>query len=237
MNSKPYKISRIKLKPYENMSIYDVFLFKILSDMSDRIYLYVDDRSQDISTIRTVQKKIDDTLNILKRFDVKPPDTIIRYTDYYDTAWVYLHKLVQFKYTLLNYNVNQQDDDLDTFMRNNKIKIFLLPPKTNEPMNKYDFILYDSGWFRDILIEVIIDDAENVNYILDERTKDPSHNDMSRINRIVSDNLTDVLKFNRPVVVLTNIIENIEKLNKKLNMIPTINDLTFDQLFGRFGMI
>lgn len=120
-------------------------MIKILSDMANKLYLYVDDRSADA---QITQKMVDDMLNMLRKFNVKLPDVIIRYTDYYGTAWVYIHKLVQMKKALLNYNSSQRYDDLQNLSKTNKIKIFLVADSEDVNNNRYDNILYDNGWFR-----------------------------------------------------------------------------------------
>lgn len=268
------KIARIKLKPFEKINIYNVFMIKILTDMSDKLYLYVDDRTSDAQTI---QKMVDDTFNVLRKFNVKLPDVVIRYTDYYETAWVYLHRLVTMRKTLLNYNSSQRSDDLQVLLRTNKIKIFLMQdPTDTESKTRYDNILYDNGWFRDIFLETIIDDAEKIDYMIDDnvghngskivRTNPGSVSgdqssgtnkieptsmtgDFVKINRNLAQRLCEILKFNRPACVLTHVTDNVEILRsykQKVSAttvrdadtsitIPTLNDLTLDQI-GDMGI-
>jgi hypothetical protein len=232
-----HKIGRIKLKINSNISIYDIFIYKLLSDTTEKIYLYIDDRiigtASRSSGIGILQKKINEMLHILTKFNLKLPDKIIKYTDYYATAWIYLHRLVQKNEALLNYNVVHKNDDLQTILFTNKVKIFLVNTlDTNNIVNdRYNFILYDNGWFREIFIETIMDDAEQVTYILDERYMDNSSN-MSKVNKLLATKLKEVLKFNYAHAVLTNISETIEKLKTTISAYPTINDFTVDQIIS-----
>ena len=240
------KTARIKLKPFEKINIYIIFMVKILADMTDRLYLYVDDRT---SNPHTVQKMIDDMFNILRKFNVKVPDVVIRYTDYYETARVYLHRLVHMRKTLLNYNSDQRPDDLQTLLKTNKTKIFLIHDSDNmESRNRYDNILYDNGWFRDVFIEAIIDDAEKIDYLIDDirstNNNSPHKDKMAdthmsktgdfvKINNNLTLRLCEILNFNRPEYVLTNLTYNIENLkHHKNNPIPALNDLSLDQIIG-----
>lgn len=251
INANKNKTARIKLKPFEKINIYNIFMIKILTDMSDKLYLYVDDRTSDA---QIVQKMIDDIFNTLRKFNVKIPDIVIRYTDYYETAWVYLHRLVQMRETLLNYNSTQRADDLHALLKNNKMAIFLVQdPNDTESKTRYDNILYDNGWFRDIFIEAIIDDAEKIDYKLDDNgskmikndnigsnriidTQMPSAGDFVKINKTITTRLCDILKFNRPACVLTNITDNVENLKYWKNNVdpvdtsPTLNDLSLEQI-------
>ena len=72
------------------------------------------------------------------------PDNIIRYSDYYQIAWVYIHRLVKCKNVIIESNLNDlEGDDLQTITRNHRnIKIVL---KTNE-LSESNSVIYDNEW-------------------------------------------------------------------------------------------
>ena len=239
-NKKQNRTARIKLKSCDKLNIYDIYMIKILTTMATKIYLYIDDRTIDENTI---QKMISNTYDLLHKFDVKLPDVVIRYTDYYTIAWIYLHRLVMMGKTILNYNSSQCADDLQVFLSTNKIKIFLIPDPVDTDNNiQHNGILYDNGWFRDIFIEMIIDDAENVDYMIDEIKKMPTQNNFIKINKTFIQHVCNILKFKQPTCVLTQTQENIEilrtyeqKNSNTTKYILTLNDLTLDQI-GKIGI-
>jgi len=194
--------SRIKLKPLDKTSIYDIFIIKMLrdTDTSNELYIYVDDRT--ISPQDT-QKMIDDTINIFRLFDIKMPDTIIRYSDYYETAWIYLHRLITLNKAVLNYSTTSKPTDLYTMAKTKNIKIFY---NNIEQQNniRYDNILYDCGWFRDVFIETLIDYSERIDKIVDDEDKG------GFLSCLCKD-----LKFTLPERLFTNLVSTI-KHNKSL---------------------
>src|SRR5579872_3805448 len=154
--------SRFKMKPDGKISIYDIFIIKMLRDTTDELYLYVDDR---ITSSQNTQKGIDDIINILKLFDIKLPEMILRYTDYYETAWVYLHRLVTLNKALLNYSTVCRSSDLHMMTKSKNVKIFY---NNKDKNNRYNNILYDCEWYRDIFIEILMDYSERIDKIVDE---------------------------------------------------------------------
>jgi len=195
--------------------MWDLCVFKFLSDITDKLYLYVDDRTIDE---KTVQKNLNNVFELMKLFEIKKPDVVIRYTSYYEIAWIYLHRLVKLKKVVLDYNLSQRYNDHQVMMKTKKIKIFLL----SDNKNKYDYILYDDGWFRDVFIEAIIDDAEKIDYVMTNsvdlsitsqivilptdrsiesiRTEQLAPgNNLRSINQELYDKIGNVLKFNKPL--------------------------------------
>lgn len=57
-----YKIARFKIKIFNTLKLYDIFLIKILRSISDKLYLYVDDRkiknNDDINNINNTNNII-----------------------------------------------------------------------------------------------------------------------------------------------------------------------------------
>lgn len=235
LNNKYEKRSRFKLKQIDKMTIYDVFIIKMLADTSDKLYLYVDDRSLAASIS---QKMIDDTMNILRMFNIKLPDIVVRYTDYYDTAWVYLHRLLTLKKAVLNYNTINKTTDLGMFSKTKNVKIVynndvlaqsavlqwetLISKEENnsqnkirsQNMNRYDNILYDYGWFRDIFIEIIIDYCERIDKIVDEISEIDTEQ-TQKINTLLITQLRSTLKFKDPEKVFTNLVTTIKNMRNK----------------------
>lgn len=218
------KNARIKIKTCDKITIFDILVIKTLIDISDMLYLYVDDRTTDSSETQTM---IDNFLNTLNQFGIKAPVTILRYSDYYNIAWVYLHRLVKKRKALLNYNETPKYSDLNTVMRNRHVKIFLYNDDSSgsdeenntitsfvekhniEHVDRYDNILYDSWWFRDVFIETVIDDAENVTLSL----PDDDPRDICSVKEKIRKSVVKYLNFTSPVIVLTSLIERIEEIH------------------------
>lgn len=213
LHNKPTR-SRFKIKPNDKLSIYDIFIIKMLRDTTDELYLYVDDRT--ISS-QTTQKKIDDIINILKLFDIKLPEMIVRYTDYYETAWVYLHRLVTLNKALLNYSTVCRSSDLHMMTKSKNVKIFY----NNKDKNKrYDNILYDCGWYRDIFIEILMDYSERIDKIVDEvDTLDDGYHTFLT-------NLCQELNFPIADKLFTNLIMTIKHINRNnMNNTNNVNNI------------
>lgn len=229
LNNKYESSSRFKLKQIDKMTIYDVFIIKMLADTTDKLYLYVDDRSL---TPCLSQKMIDDIMNVLRMFNIKLPDVVIRYTDYYDTAWVYLHRLLTINRAVLNYNIINKTTDLDVFSKTQSVKVFYnnntLQSETSilnvgnnsqskiimQNVNRYDNILYDCGWFRDVFIEIIIDHCEKIDKYVDENN-DTYIEQSQKINMSLIAQLRSALKFKEPEKVLTELTVTIKNMKNK----------------------
>lgn len=215
--------SRIKLK--NKLNIFDVFIAKTLSDTT-KLYMYVDDRND---TVHTNQDILESTLNTFKLFDIKV--NVVRYSDYYSTAWIYLHKLITDKRVIVNYNTDCKSTDLSTIAKVKNVKMFYrfyqnneinkLSQDTNDTFSdKYDTILYDNGWFRDIFIETVMDYSEQINCALYEDTDKPN---------VMINELRSNLKFSTPTPILTNLVSIIKKFNKVTSFDKTIADLSLDE--------
>lgn len=282
---KTTRIARIKLSLFDDIDIYDILLAYILMEMSDKLYIYIDDRTYHKTYHKTYYKTcyktyqnyyttsitniIESKLTVLKRFGIKY-DSIIKYTDYYNIAWIYLHRLVNFGKTTINYNIEQCHDDLQ-YMLMNKYNVKILLRTNNESNesnessesnrlnhnynmnvngnnNRYDNLLYDSGWFRELFIELIIDDSEKIDFAIDNNdiakikmNKNINEIKMIKTNcRIIID-LIQILNFNEPTYVLTNIIDIIAQIkhNSDNNIIKRpfysnvhqlLNELTLNKL-------
>jgi hypothetical protein len=243
------KISRIKFKACDNIiSIYDVLIIYKLRYISDKLILYVDDRDR----LNYDQKKVDDMVCILKKFNLKF-DCVIKYTHYYNIAWIYIHKLALQQKITLNTNqhnnqYNEQNKDLCDNIKNNiknnnlellfknknSIKIFL---EDYTVMNRYDNMLYNNGWFRELFLELIIDDSENITYCV-AATDDPNIfadkiGAMTKINNKITVELVEYLKLTKPTVILDEFIEKLNILKKQENAALNgvkLNELSIDDL-------
>ena len=213
------KIGRFKLNLFENINIYTILMIKMLSDLTDKLYMYIDDRSIEPDNLNI---KIDEINNNLKLFNINITISIIKYTDYYKIAWIYIYRLVYMNKTILNYNSNQEYDDINKLLLTDKIKIYLYDDTNKTDRNNN--ILYDHGWFRDIFIESIIDDIIKIDYIFDDILSKSLLNNLININHYLTDKICTILNFNRPTIILQKYTDTISNLkqgeylnNTKLN--------------------
>ncbi len=248
------KIARIKFKPYDQMNIYDILIINALTDMCEVLYMYIDDR------YNFLEQELDHTLKCLKKFNIEISQ-VIKYTDYYNVCWIYLHKLTMQKKVVFNYNYSKRVNDLQYFRSNkNNIKIFLdndtsciTNLNTNESNffmtnnNRYDNLLYDKGWIREIFLELIIDDSEKIDFLIDQTlyflsddnplsVKSINLSTISNINKNISTRITKILKLSRPKYVLQEFMVNIceyQRYKKKLKISSSyehLNGFIFDNL-------
>jgi len=219
--------ARLIVKIIENIDIYDILIAYMLSEMSDKFFLYIDDRDFK-NTMSSIDSKIKNILDVMNKFGIRIDGTI-RYTDYYDTVWVYLHRLAQQKKVTVKSNSEYIHDNTYNILQNkNRVKIML-----NNSYCSYshsDNLLYDSGWFRGSFIELIIDDSERTTYCTD------NHIDG---NKNIAVNLTELLGLNRPTFVLQHVVDAITLIRKekkntmnsnRKNNLLYLHDLSFDQI-------
>lgn len=236
-----YKISRIKAKHYNKMDIFDLLVIKTLSLMTNKIYLYVDDRS--LSACET-QTEIDGYLSLFRKFKIKLPDAILKYSDYYQTARAYIHYLIKTKKALLNYNTTHKYNDFNTIMRNPNTKVFLnsdsdfpssLPlsevtmifdncpsqvfAEKQEPIlhiDRYDYILYDkhTEWYRDVFIEAIMDDSEMVECVFEDYDINITAESATKTRDYLRTCLMKEIKLQKPTIVLSSLISSICRIKR-----------------------
>ncbi|VBB18672.1 hypothetical protein YASMINEVIRUS_1203 [Yasminevirus sp. GU-2018] len=206
---KQVNISRFKLKNPDKLTIYDLFIVKMLSETSTKMCMYVDDRT---ASAYDVQKMVEDTLNVMRSFGITMPE-VVRYSDYYDTAKIYLHRLLTLKKAVVNYNTTSRPTDLSVMAKSKSMKIFYSDQTQSQIQNqstedryedRYDNILYDSGWYRDVFFETIIDHAENVTSIVDDDRTEKEKKLVSAL-RVIFD-------FREPTKVLTTLVSDINTL-------------------------
>jgi len=91
----------------------------------------------------------------------------------------------------------------------NMIKIFL--DDSCNALTKYDNMLYDCGWFREIFIESVIDDAERVNFYIGNNYNDKLNNicTMSKVNNDIITEISELLTFTRPTQILDDVIKDL----------------------------
>lgn len=220
-----YKISRIKFDPSKIHSIYDIFVVKTLSDMSKKICLYVDNRQNS----KEINEKVNQYMNILEKFNIKKPE-IIRYTDYYNIAWIYLHKLVQKNIASIEYSKDYEYNEnynMKKILESKKVKIFY-----KSMFNKYDSMIYNDGWYRDVFLETVIDHAEKINYVISDEANIINYDHDNNIHIIYKDFLNDlrnIFKFKEPENMLSNLLQIIKQLQIKKTH-ASISNLTVDQM-------
>ena len=225
------KICRIKFRREHKVTIFDIFILSKMCEHDHKVLVYIDDRD---SNAIQVQKIINDLLHGLETFEIKHNCIFIRFTDYFDTADAYLHRLIIAGSVVLNYNTYTKKSDLNTFVKHKKCKIIL---KDNIAISNfcdiYANILYDDGWYRDILIEAIIDYSEDVTMIVATEEGDKKMVDQKAKLHI---ELCRHLGYKVPIQTLDIIItakKNYEiKYNtvKKTDKINGLIDFTYRQL-------
>jgi hypothetical protein len=219
--------ARLIVKMIENIDIYDILIAYMLSEMSDKFFLYIDDRDFR-STMSSIDSKIKNILDVMNKFGIRIDGTI-RYTDYYDTVWVYLHRLAQQKKVTVKSNSEYIHDNTYNILQNkNRVKIMLNNSYCN--YSHSDNLLYDSGWFRGSFIELIIDDSEKTTYCTDDQIDG---------NKNITTNLIELLGLNRPTYVLQHVVDAITRIRKEKkntinlnhkNNLLYLHDLSFDQI-------
>jgi hypothetical protein len=238
------KIARIKLNLLDQITIYDIVIAQALLSICNKLIIYIDDRemTRDNLCSDDTDYMIDTKISILKKFNIRI-DGLIRYTDYYNMIWIYMHRLTYLKKVLINYNSDKRPDDLYHVMAHkNNMKIYL--EYEGASINKYDNILYDSGWIRELFMEAIIDDAEKIEYgvnILETHVPSPGFQELStsmiskktiEVNHNIMMKLAKILKLHRPTYVLVDLIERIIKLKHRTRLQEDISldNLSPDQL-------
>ncbi|AYV77583.1 MAG: hypothetical protein Dasosvirus9_7 [Dasosvirus sp.] len=129
----------------QKVDIYDIVNIHSLKK-DNEFYLYIDDRESFID--------IQMILNDLEMYDIVP-QKVIRYSDYYEIAWIYMYFMINKDHAIIEYNGLTCNDQYLFQEHKNDIKILI----------KVDSLyhnIYDRGWFREIVLSTIIDDSESV---------------------------------------------------------------------------
>ena len=118
-------------------------------------------------------------------------------------------------------------------------------------INRYDNLLYDSGWFRELFLELIIDDCEKIDLMINPSPYIIGDNPLSvksinvssslSINTMISSRIEKMLKLSRPQYVLQDFIDHIleyqhykrkQNQSNKQDPVIGIDDLSLDQLMN-----
>ena len=210
------KISRIKIKLINDINIFIIVKAYLLRKISNKLYIYIDDRIY----IPTINEDIDKMISIMNNFGIHI-DNVIRYSEYYNIAHIYIHRLIKLNSIQIipefnNPNKDMYLNDYKLFFNNyDSIKLSLIcDKKTNTCYDIYDNTLYD-----EIFLLLLIDYSENVSYIPIDYKYNPLMNTIKNV-------LSDKLYFNYPEYVLSNItqlINNYQTHQLSILNIPLVN--------------
>ena len=212
------KNARIKFKPIEQMNIYDIVSIYILSKISDKLYMVIDDRNHSFG-----DSDILPTIEILRLYGIKI-ETIIKYTNYLNVALIYLHILINTENVILESNSFKRmiDKSYNLLLVNNKIKIYLRNfDNTTNPNN----ILYDNGWIRGLFLDIIIDDCENILYTMYDAQYNTTENN-------IKEKLVSLLRLNKSTPLNDDVNIHIDILRSQANkrIMPNNKQLYFDNV-------
>lgn len=163
--------TRIKFKSSDQISIIDILTIHSITSKSDILYIYIDDRSDYYNV------HCDDVTEILlkelKSINLSTNQIFfVKYSDHYNLAWIYLHKLMMDNEIVIEPNQWNDHNDFENMTNNKKnLKIYLADENNDKYMHKSNNILYNCGWFREGFLELIIDDSLKINYIFDDRIR------------------------------------------------------------------
>lgn len=190
----------------------------LMEKVSDKLYLVMDDRNFTYDS-----NIILPTIDLLNSFGFKIC-SVLRYTEYVSIAMVYLHRLINNGNVILETNNFKKMFNIsyNLFLIDNKIKLYL---KNDSDTLDNRCILYDNGWIRGILLDVIIDDIENIIY--NNHELDIEANDNSMKKKIVS-----LLNLNSSICRTNEIYEHINKIisRAKIDDQLCINMISLDVL-------
>jgi hypothetical protein len=205
------KTCRIKFRCNHKVNIFDIFILSKLCVYGDKVIIYIDDRDAEA---KKSQEIIDDLLHGLESFKVKHNCVFARFSDYFDTANAYIHRMIRTELVILNTNTEPIQSDLMLFIKHKNCKIFLKTNvSANEFRDKHANILYDNGWYRDILIETLIDYDENVTSIVDIDEGDK----ILLIQKTkLQIELCKLFKYSVPEHIMDVLITTIKKYNRDL---------------------
>lgn len=213
------KISRIVIKLHTDINIFTIVKTYLLRTISDKLYIYIDDRIEDIS----INNNIKHLLFIMNRFGIFI-DKIIKYTDYYNIIRIYIHRYIKYSDILIKPNFNDINENIYLndyklfFEHYNNLTISLICDKNS----KTNYIIYDKGYYDELFILTVIDDSENISYCPYDKTYISINNDIVQL-------LKTKYCFRYPEYVLCNIINSIDNYTKTNNI--NINDIPIKYLY------
>jgi len=217
------KISRLKIKLPNDINIFTIIKVYLLKKISNKIYIYIDDRICDSS----MNDNIDKIVSILNNFNICI-DKIIKYSEYYNIIRIYIHRLIKFNNIQLIPDYESKKniylDDYKLFSNKyNTLKISLISDKSTN----FNYTIIDHNIYDETFLLLVIDYSENISYI-------PIDNIYSVINTTIRNILSDKLYFTYPEPVLSNIthsINNYMSINNDNTNIISINNISLEYLY------
>jgi len=187
------KIGKITYKSTEELSLLDIVKLIEFRKYVDKLYLVIDAKNND-------KKSTDKYVSFLDEHDIKI-DKIINRHEHYDIGWIYLHRLVKLGKVYVNYNTKIETNDIKLLINKYNVMIFLI---NDSDTNRYNNVIYSNGWYRDIFIDSIIEDIENINYVLNLDEKCPLYsnsnsntNNIPNQEKILKDKICNILNLNK----------------------------------------
>lgn len=180
--------TRIKFKCYDQINMIDILTMHTMINNSSIMYIYIDDRncSDSYGSDNGLHKYFnfsDETLSLLKKMNLDiDRKYIVRYSEYYNLAWVYIHKLLMNNKAFIETDQRNQWNDYDNITKNkNNLKIYLTDERNDKYMDKCNNLLYNNGWFREAFLELIMDDSHQIDYLIDGKV-----NSLSKLTKILN---------------------------------------------------
>lgn len=198
------KISRLHIKLPDDINIFTIIKSYLLKKISDKLYIYIDDRLSD--------PNIDDNINklimIMNTFGIYI-ERIIRYSEYYNIFRIYIHRLNKLNNIKIITDFN--DPKKDIYLNDYKLlstsyynlTILLISDKYPD----FNYIIFDKGVYDEYILLTIMDDSEKISYLPVDTT----------YNNYVFDNIKNILMqklyFRYPEPVLSDITSLINNYN------------------------
>lgn len=173
---------RINLKTHE-LNIYEILAIYHYYKNDYRIVLCINDKNTgtQICDNNIIERLNELGLNI---------DTIVKYSEYYNIAWIYTHRLLITK-KLKTYDLNGSVIDLPCIIKNNTNITFKICDKNSE------HVIYEHGTFRDTFINILIDDIQKIENHVNIYTPNITSNNVSvDIYNSYSATINNILKLN-----------------------------------------
>lgn len=200
--------ARIEINSVREIDLFDIIIAYSIQESCDKLYFYIDDVDATYD-----QVMIDHNINVLVKCGIVPAK-IVKSSEYYQIAWIYMHKLLQLRCVDMQCDKTNYSNELYITTRiNTSITVTLLTdsyhPKSelNDDNNKRETVsIYNKGNFSRTFLLHIIDDAEKINYV----TKNGITSEY--INNKLKSVMVDVLKLNISKIVLSDLAHTIDFL-------------------------
>ena len=177
---------RINLRNNE-LNIYEILTVYHYQKNNYRIVLCINDKTTGTQICN------DNIIQTLNRLGLKI-DNIVKYSEYYNIAWIYTHRLLITK-KLKTYDLNGSIIDLPCIIKNNTNITFKIHDGNSE------YIIYECGLFREIFINILIDDIQKIDNHVNISTPDiTSDNISTNIYNLYSAIFNNILKLNSSLI-------------------------------------